>query len=89
MYRIAKKERKMFLTEREQNVLYYLVQGYNNSEIGDELSISVHTVKAHLEAIYDKLGVRNRVQAAIKALTLKYIDSAKQTPLHESQTMFR
>ena len=63
----------MFLTERERNVLYYLVQGYKNNEIGDELNISVHTVKAHLEAIYDKLGVNNRVQAAIKAFRLEYI----------------
>jgi len=64
----------MFLTEREHNVLYYLAQGYKNNEIGVELNISVHTVKAHLETIYDKLGATNRVQAVIKALQLKCID---------------
>jgi len=64
----------MFLTERERNVLYYLAQGYKNNEIGVELNISVHTVKAHLETIYDKLGATNRVQAVIKALQLKCID---------------
>lgn len=55
------------LTERERSVMTYLIKGYKNGEIADKLSISVHTVKAHLESIYDKLGVNNRVQAAIKA----------------------
>ncbi len=62
------------LTEREINVLYYLVQGYTNDEIALKLHISVHTVKAHLEAIYDKLGVTNRVQAAMKAVVLSLVD---------------
>ena len=62
------------LTEREMNVLYYLVQGFTNDEIASKLHISVHTVKAHLEAIYDKLGITNRVQAAMKAVTLNLVD---------------
>lgn len=62
------------LTEREMNVLYYLAQGLTNEEISQKLHISVHTVKAHLEAIYDKLNVTNRVQAAMKAVVLGLID---------------
>ena len=62
------------LTEREMNVLYYLAQGLTNEEISENLHISVHTVKAHLEAIYDKLAVSNRVQAAMKAIVLGLID---------------
>lgn len=62
------------LTEREMNVLFYLAQGLTNEEIADKLHISVHTVKAHLEAIYDKMPVSNRVQAAIKAVVLGLID---------------
>ena len=65
---------KNILTEREQNVLYYLAQGFVNSEIGEKLHISVHTVKAHLEAIYCKFGVKNRVQAVIKAVMLGIVD---------------
>lgn len=65
---------KSILTEREQNVLFYVAQGFINSEIADKLHISVHTVKAHLEAIYDKFGVKNRVQAAMKAVILGLID---------------
>ena len=62
------------LTEREKNVLYYLAQGMTNEDIAQKLHVSVHTVKAHLEAVYDKLSVVNRVQAAIKAVVLGIID---------------
>lgn len=64
----------VYLTEREQNVIYYLTLGCKNEEIADKLHISVHTVKAHLESIYEKLGVTNRVQACIKAIKLGIID---------------
>ncbi len=63
-----------YLTEREKNVLHYLALGLKNEEIAKKLHISVHTVKAHLEAIYEKLEVKNRVQAAIKAVLLKIVD---------------
>ena len=63
-----------YLTEREKNVLLNLAQGLTNEEISARLHISVHTVKAHLEAIYDKLAVSNRVQAAMKAVVLGLID---------------
>ena len=56
------------LTEREKAVLYYLGKGLKNSEISDKLNISIHTTKAHLESMYDKLGVSNRVQAVMKAV---------------------
>lgn len=62
------------LTEREVSVLFYLVHGYNNVQIAQELNISIHTVKAHLEAIYEKLHVTNRVQAAILVIKLGIID---------------
>ncbi len=63
-----------YLTEREVSVLFYLTQGLTNDEISNKLHISVHTVKAHLESIYDKLAVSNRVQAAIKAVKLELIN---------------
>ena len=62
------------LTEREMSVLVNLAQGMTNEEIAGILHISVHTVKAHLEAIYDKLAVCNRVQATMKAVVLGLID---------------
>ena len=62
------------LTEREMKVLFYLSKGLTNEEIGAKLNISIHTVKAHLEGIYDKLKVSNRVQAAMKAVKFGLVD---------------
>lgn len=62
------------LTEREMNVLRYLAKGLTNEEIAKKLNISVHTVKAHLETIYEKLHVTNRVQAAMKSVILGFVD---------------
>ena len=65
---------EVYLTEREKSVLFYLVKGFTNDEIAEKLHISVHTVKAHLEAIYEKMDVSNRVQAAMKAVALGLIN---------------
>ncbi len=56
------------LTERELEVLKHLVEGQSNSEIAKQLSISVHTAKAHVCNILQKLSVNDRVQAAVKAI---------------------
>ncbi|CAA9246468.1 Two-component transcriptional response regulator, LuxR family [uncultured Coleofasciculus sp.] len=58
------------LTEREQEVLHWLVQGASNEEIAQHLYITVATVKAHLTAIFEKLKVTSRSQAIVKALKL-------------------
>ncbi|MDP8965668.1 MAG: response regulator transcription factor [Cyanobacteriota bacterium] len=58
------------LTEREQEVLHWLVQGASNEEIARHLYITVATVKAHLTAIFEKLKVTSRSQAIVKALKL-------------------
>lgn len=57
-------------TDREIDVLHLLLLGYNNKEISNKLFISNHTTKAHVASIYKKLGVSNRVQAAVKSLIL-------------------
>ena len=57
-------------TEREKEVLFLLLKGLNNKEISKRLFISNHTTKAHVASIYKKLGVMNRVQAAIKGMKL-------------------
>ncbi|MDF0652471.1 MAG: LuxR C-terminal-related transcriptional regulator [Nitrospira sp.] len=55
------------LTNREAEVLSWVVQGKTNEEIGHILGCHLHTVKKHLERIYMKLGVENRTAAAMMA----------------------
>ena len=54
------------LTEREREVLNLLAQGLGNKEIADKLVISTNTVKRHLKAIFEKLGVHTRSAATAK-----------------------
>jgi DNA-binding NarL/FixJ family response regulator len=56
------------LTDREREVLSLVAEGLDNSEIARELYLSPTTVKRHVSAILAKLGVANRVQAAIWAV---------------------
>ena len=58
------------LSEREYEVLRLLAQGKTNPEIGQELTISVGTVKIHVEHILAKLRVSDRTQAAVRAIEL-------------------
>ena len=58
------------LTAAERRVLRLISQPKTNREIAVDLSISPATVKRHVENIFRKLHLRNRVEAAIYALTL-------------------
>ena len=55
------------LTKGEAEVLGLVDSGLSNREIAAALSITVGTVKCHLHRAYDKLQVRNRLQAVVKA----------------------
>ena len=55
------------LTAREEEVLLTVARGLTNSEIADELHISLSTVKTHLASLMAKLGARNRVEIAMWA----------------------
>jgi len=50
------------LTPRETEVLKYIVRGYTNRQIGEELSISVRTVEGHRANLASKLGIQSRVE---------------------------
>jgi two-component system NarL family response regulator len=56
------------LTERETEVLQLIARGLNNKAIGEQLSISPNTVKAHLRNILEKLQLSSRVEAATWAI---------------------
>lgn len=54
------------LTERERETAQRVAQGYSNKEIARQLDITERTVKAHLSAIFAKLGLRDRLQLALR-----------------------
>jgi len=64
----SSEEGRVPLTEREYEVLKHLVEGKSNTEIAKELIVSVHTAKAHVCSILQKMCVNDRVQAAVKAV---------------------
>ena len=55
------------LSKREVEILNLVSRGAMNTEIGEELYISRHTVKSHLYSIYKKIKVANRLEAALWA----------------------
>lgn len=55
------------LTRRETEVLHFLAKGHSNTQIASRLGISPHTVKSHVINIFNKLGVNDRIQAAVVA----------------------
>jgi len=69
------------LSDREMQVLNWLVKGMSNKEIATELNISHQTVKNHITAILRKFGVDDRTQAVVYALKRGWItlkDTSKQ-----------
>jgi DNA-binding NarL/FixJ family response regulator len=56
------------VSEREAEVLYWLIEGKGNADIASILGIAPSTVKKHLEHIFEKLGVENRTAAIMTAL---------------------
>jgi len=63
------------LTDREQEVVNWLIKGASNEEISRYLHVTVATVKAHLTSVFEKLGVTSRTQAIVKALKLGLVNT--------------
>jgi DNA-binding NarL/FixJ family response regulator len=68
---LARKEQSrpgVDLTEREEEVLKMLAEGWTNMRMANELTVSERTIRFHLSNIYDKLGVSSRAEAISWAL---------------------
>ncbi|MFC6085643.1 response regulator [Sphaerisporangium aureirubrum] len=63
------------LTHREEEILVTVARGRTNSEIADELHISLSTVKTHVASLMAKLGARNRVEIAMWAYETNRVGS--------------
>lgn len=72
------------LTPREDQVVYLVAEGIGNREIAQQLGIKENTVKKSLLRIYDKLGVSNRVELVLYALTHR---GTQRRTAAESQTI--
>lgn len=69
--RSLKQDLRETLTDREKTLLSALARGRTNSELANEIGISINTVKFHLRNLYEKLGFKNRSQA----IAFYYADS--------------
>ncbi len=77
------------LTLREHEVLQLIAEGKSNQEIGNQLFVTVATVRWHIRQLYKKLGVRSRVQAIIRARELDLIitEAASDTSFSDGATI--
>ena len=66
------------LTPQQFRVLALVAEGLLNKQIADRLDVQERTVKAHLSAIFDKLGARNRTQAGVILRELEITDPARR-----------
>ncbi len=65
---LRRNQQSLLLTERETQVLKLISQGMNSGEIGDQLFLSLSTVKREVGQIFDKLGVNDRPHAVSEAI---------------------
>jgi two-component system, NarL family, nitrate/nitrite response regulator NarL len=63
----------MSLTPRENEVLQLLAQGLSNKSIAHRLSVSEHTAKFHINAIFSKLNAQTRTEAVVRAAQLGWV----------------
>lgn len=60
------------LSERHREIVSLVAEGCSNREIAAKLHLSENTIKTHLQAIFNKLSVRNRAEAAVVAAKTRW-----------------
>jgi DNA-binding NarL/FixJ family response regulator len=78
--RVVNAEGLNLLSKREEEVMRLVAEGLGNREISELLVLSEHTVKNYLFRIFDKLGISNRVELVLYAVT-----NPKETTIAPSQ----
>ena len=66
------------LSPQQFRVLTFVAEGLLNKQIADRLEVQERTVKAHLSAIFERLGVRNRTQAGVVLRELELSDPSRR-----------
>ena len=74
---------RVVLTPREEQTVHLVTEGLNNREVARELNLKENTVKKSLLRIYDKLGVSNRVELVLYALSHSQERSPEQERLEQ------
>ena len=72
-------ERRFDLTARELEIVTTVTTGFSNKEIAKRFSLSEETVKHHLTKIYSKLGVSNRLELALFAISQHLVEPLSET----------
>jgi DNA-binding NarL/FixJ family response regulator len=73
------------LTPQQFRVLTLVAEGLLNKQIADRLDVQERTIKAHLSAIFEKLGARNRTQASVILRELEISDPAQRSSESEAK----
>ena len=70
------------LTARERDVLGAIARGGSTAEIAAELFLSPHTVRDHVKAVFEKLGVSSRGELVARVFGEHYTDRLHETMVH-------
>jgi DNA-binding NarL/FixJ family response regulator len=71
---IRRRCERIGIADKTYQILVCAAKGKTNKEIAEELNVSVHTVKAHLARLFEKLQTSNRMDTVMEAIRLGLID---------------
>lgn len=69
---------RVLLTRREREIVRHVAVGFRNAEVAARLGVTEGTIKTHLNNIFQKIGVRDRVELALYAVRLGFISASER-----------